>query len=111
MIGCGSDLATEHPVHHKVVGLGRLELGGHVTGAMDGTESQGGVGGVSGGVYFEVAGSQVVDLVLLPWRGHVPVHGCDPVLGADSRNGSISVSRVVHHFVLVLAAKLLIDEL
>jgi hypothetical protein len=85
-----------HPVEDQVVGLGSLELGGHVAGSVHSRESEVTIVG------FEVATDLGVNEVGSPGFGDVPSEGSDPVLGTNSGHGTISVSGVVEHSVLAL---------
>jgi len=62
-----SDFSVEEPVEDKVIGLGWLKLGCHVTSAVDSAESQAAL------VRFPVARDLALNHVLFPLAGLVPV--------------------------------------
>lgn len=98
-----SDVSVEEPVEDEVVGLGRLELRGHVASAVDGSESE------TAFVRLPVSSNLAFNSVLFPLINGVPSKGSDPVLGSNCGHGTIGVTGVVKH--LNLACELLIDPL
>lgn len=74
-----------------MVGLRRLELGSHVASTVNGTE------GETSLVGFPVTGDLAFDLVDGPGGLGLPAEGGDPVLGANGRDSTISVTGVVEH--------------
>ena len=98
-----SDVSVEEPVEDEVVGLGRLELRGHVASAVDSSE------GETALVRLPVSSNLAFNSVLFPFVNYVPSESSNPVLGTNCGHGTIGITRVVKH--LDLASELLVDPL
>ena len=81
-----SDVPVEEPVKDQVIGLGWLELWGHMASTVDSTK------GEVAFIRLPVTGDLAIDHVLLPFAGFAPAKGGNPVLGTNGRHGTISVT-------------------
>ena len=86
-----------------MVSLWGLELGSHVTSAVNGSK------GEVSFVCLEVASNLTVPEVESPCLSGVPSKSRDPVLGPEGGDGAISVTGVVEH--AVLASKSFVNPL